>query len=57
MPRSLIKNNSIVSNFAQTVGTGSAFNQCSLAEEGRQAGSPGPSSPQPAGPGSLRVIF
>jgi hypothetical protein len=38
-----IKNNSVVSIFAQTAGAGSPFNQSSLAEERRQAGwLPGP---------------
>ena len=41
----LIKNNSIVSIFAQPVGTGSAFNKSSLAEERRKAWlAPGPGS-------------
>ncbi len=39
----LVKNIPIVSNFAQTAGAGSTFNQSSLAEERRQAGwLPGP---------------
>jgi len=49
-PRQNISN---VSNFAQTDGAGSVFNQSSLAEERRQAGwLPGPELPQPADPGS-----
>jgi hypothetical protein len=55
--RFLGKNIPIVSNFAQTAGAGSTFNQSSLAEERRQAGSPGPQLPQPAGPGSPCAIF
>jgi hypothetical protein len=36
--RFLVKNISIVSNFAQTAGAGSTFNQSGLAEKRRQAG-------------------
>ncbi len=59
MPGFLIKNNSIVSIFAQPVGTGSAFNKSSLAEERRKAwlAPRAPAPPSLQGPGSPCVIF